>query len=106
MPELWVLVLAQWILGVLAGSAATNLIVTSDLFFPLRNLTAVAVVLSGRRTLFIWKFLNGLVSCRYCVSVWMGMALAIDLPGGITGEPISDFTIRALALHRLIVLVD
>jgi len=104
--ELWILDLGKWILGILAGAAATDLITTSEFFFPLRNLMAVRVVLAGRFTLPIWKFLNKLTSCRTCLAFWVSAGLAIDLPGGITGEWISDFLVRTLALHWLIRRVE
>jgi hypothetical protein len=71
-----------------AVEALTELATTADIFdVPRAKLMA------------LHPFLEGVLGCGYCTSVWMAAPFGWALPG-TTGYLIVDITIKTFALHR------
>jgi hypothetical protein len=86
----------SWLMAIVAVEAATEIVVSSKIFFGLRNALFRAPL--------VGKFLGELFSCGYCFSVWVSASIAWALPGNILyGEHafLFNVAIRTLALHRV-----
>lgn len=78
-----------WILAVVATEALVELITTASIFeVPRARLMATS------------QFVEELLSCGYCTSVWVAASVAWALPGTTGYWPI-DIVLKTLALHRL-----
>ena len=77
-----------WILAIIATEALVELITTASIFdVPRAKLMAKS------------PFLEELLACGYCTSVWIAAAFAWALPGTL-GYWWLDILIKTLALHR------
>lgn len=79
-----------WMGCIVAVEALTEIIVASDIatrfrtwFYNLNDFTAK------------------LISCGYCLSVWVSMPFALVVPNGFTDYFILNWVISVLILHRL-----
>lgn len=109
------LFLLQWASVVVAVEATTELLVESKLFAPLRNWVGKRAITVEPETeptlrLMAWAKLFELVTCGYCVSVWVALFYASTLPALWTspldetvarGTHLINFLVRWLVLHRL-----
>lgn len=96
--------LLTWWFFIIFVEAVTEIIVDSDFFFPIRNGL-------GKLPFFIGRFFAALLSCGYCVSVWVAALVAWTLPGSpISHAPIElpiwfilivDAILKTFVLHRL-----
>lgn len=79
-----------WAGAVIFVEAITEIIISSEILFRFRN--------------FITKLnrniLGKLVSCGYCMSVWVSILIAWSLPGCITSIWLLDVIIKIFILHR------
>lgn len=133
MLEILVMVLT-WLFFVLYVEAVTEIIVDSDFFFPIRNFIAgLSCVFSDITFIkacpdkkkwyqlplvpfiacirLFGKFCKALLSCGYCVSVWVAASVAWMLPGSpASHSPIElpamailiiDIILKTFVLHRL-----
>jgi hypothetical protein len=93
-----------WWFFVIHVEAVTEIIVDSDFFFPIRNSL-------GKAPSFVGKFFTALLSCGYCVSVWVAASVAWMLPGSPASHApielpiefilIVDAILKTFVLHRL-----
>ena len=85
----------KWIMAIIFIESITEIVVSSDLFVSIRNWIAK-----------ISKFGGSLISCGYCMSVWMSISIAWALPGNVipgdhAGFLIFNIVIKIFILHRL-----
>jgi len=97
-----------WWFFIIFVEAVTEIIVDSDFFFPIRNGL-------GKLPFFIGRFFAALLSCGYCLSVWVAASVAWMLPGSPSSyTPIElpiwlpiwfmliiDVMLKTFVLHRL-----
>ena len=87
-----------WIFALIYVEAVTEILVDSEIFLKLRNWLAKKS-----------DFINSLIGCGYCMSVWVSFSICWAVPGTIVGRMIPDNTyvfladcfIKAMVLHRL-----
>lgn len=79
----------EWILAIIFVEAVTEILVDSQIFEGLRDWLYQN-----------FEFLHKLISCGYCLSVWVAGSIAWALPGMITGYFIPDMIIKLFVLHR------
>jgi hypothetical protein len=88
----------QWILAIVFVEAVTEIIVSSTIFFRLRNWIAKKS-----------DFLGSLINCGYCMSVWVSATVGWVLPGeiflhffpGIMAAMAIDCVLKVFILHRV-----
>ena len=85
-----------WLIAIIYVEAATEIVVGSDLFLRFRMLVGKI------------PFLGKLLSCGYCLSVWVSFTVCWAVPGDIIknlyDSPyayVFDCFVKALVLHRL-----
>lgn len=88
----------RFLIAVIITEAITEIVVKSELFFPLR----AYLFDKGKKNLFFNK-LHSLVDCGYCFSVWMGWLTAFLLfrESSILIHVYVDWFFIGLVLHRL-----
>jgi len=93
---------AHWLLIVIAVERVTELITTSEIFAPVRNYIKGHAYrysdpseISKYRKLLIW--LDKLVSCGYCTSVWVSLVFVLTFIGRDITLVINVFAIHGLA---------
>jgi len=83
--------IAIWLLAILYVEAVCEIITTSELFFGFRD--------------WVGNKYPGLpatlVTCGYCLSVWVALTVGFFLPGTISGEWLLDGAVKTFALHRM-----
>jgi len=84
------MVLATWFAATLAVEAVVEILVSSDILLGVRAWVS-------RRG----QLLSKLVSCGYCMSVWVAVPLALYLPSLDVGPPAMSVVVRIFVLHRL-----
>ena len=85
-------------ISVLMVEAITEIVVKSDIFYPVRKF------LFGKKDIKIFQFLHNLLDCGYCFSVWAGWFVCLLLnPMGnfILINQYIDWFFVGLFLHRL-----
>lgn len=104
MSEDLYIILGCWAITVLATERTTEIIHESKFFFPLRNLVAQAALREGL-TGTLWllqlpcKFVHAVISCAWCLSVWISLFFALFLPGEyFLRMPSDNIMIKWLAL--------
>ena len=75
------IVIGSWIIIVLAAERTTEIINDSKFFFPLRNWITIRSI-SGTWFRSLFLFMNDVVTCAWCLSVWVSMFFCWFLPGG------------------------
>ena len=79
------IVIGGWIITTLAIERTTEIINDSKFFFPLKQwLGRVALDENTPRTIskLLFAFIHSIVSCSWCLSVWVSMFFCWFLPGG------------------------
>jgi len=84
MSENIYIIIGSWILIILAVERTIEIISDSKFFFPLRNWLARRTLSedatrTASKLLFI--FLHNIISCAWCLSVWVSMLFCWFLPG-------------------------
>jgi len=74
-------IFGSWIIIILATERTTEIINDSKLFFPLRNWVTINSI-SGLRYRRLFIFINDVLTCAWCLSVWVSMFFCWFLPGG------------------------
>lgn len=78
-----------WIAAIIFVEAVTELILNGEIFEKFRELMFK-----------LSNFTGSLVSCGYCLSVWVSASIAWALPLGFF-HPVVDFVVATFVLHRL-----
>jgi uncharacterized membrane protein len=88
----------RFLLAVIITEAITELVVKSELFFPLREY----LFEKGKKNSFFNRF-HSLVDCGYCFSVWMGWFTAFLLfkENSFLIHSYVDWIFIGLVIHRL-----
>ena len=88
------IIIAQWLMAIIAVESVTEIIVASNIMFGFRSLVNK-----------ISSFFGELVTCGYCLSVWISASIAFVMPGNICANTllgiIVDFIIKTMVLHRM-----
>jgi len=79
---------------ILAVEAITEIIVASDLLVEFRGWFS-------RQENPVLHFISRLVTCGYCCSVWVSVALAWSVPLSLTEYWFIDVVIKTFAIHRM-----
>jgi small basic protein len=79
----------ELLVAVVVVEAATELVVGSAIFLPLRSYM-------GK-----WSFTSKLFTCGYCLSVWIAALVAIVVPFMVVENYLINFVIETLLFHRL-----
>lgn len=82
-----------WFLTIICIEAITEIITQSDLLFNFRNKICNSIGSDSK--------LCTLVTCGYCLSVWVSIPFALFLPGQLVEFILIDFIIKTFSLHRL-----
>jgi hypothetical protein len=104
-----------WIFAIVFVEATVEIEVESELFIAIRSRISQFSVF-GRLKWLGWYF-NGLLSCGYCLSVWISAVIALFIPttildantvGSVIGRidatwpfVVVDYIIKIFVLHRL-----
>ncbi len=96
----------RMLLLVVVVEAITEIMVSSKIMDPLRQRFFRLAFPFPRddaefRQRPVMAFIYGLISCGYCFSVWVGAVAAFMAPAWFTAEPVLNWSINALVLHRL-----
>lgn len=80
----------------------TEIIVDSKLFAPLRNYLATKAVPDNLvKPWFIWTFLYNVISCGYCLSVWVAAFYTYFSRLDLCDDKYSNYLVNAILLHGL-----
>ena len=79
-----------WAAVVIFVEAVTEIIVSGEVFFGLRD------AISSKS-----EFLGKLVNCGYCTSIWVSATVAWAVPLPVTGHWFVDIPIKIFVIHRL-----
>lgn len=84
MPQDIYITLGSWAIVILAAERTTEIINDSKFFFPMRNWLASKAMSDAPRTKFklVFIFFHTVISCAWCLSVWVSMLFCLFLPGG------------------------
>ena len=85
-----IITLIKWAMVIIATEAITEIIISGDIFLNFRNWLA-------KKSTFLQK----LLSCGYCFSVWIASATAWLAPGQIADNDIFNIIIKIFIIHRL-----
>ena len=81
--------IALWLAAIIFVEATTELILNAEILEWFRKLMYK-----------LSSFTGNLISCGYCLSVWISVSVAWYLPIGFR-MPILDFIVAVFVLHRL-----
>ena len=83
MSENVYVIIGSWIIATLAVERTTEIINDSKFFFPLRNWLAAYALSDRPRTLtkLYFVFAYTVISCAWCLSVWVSLFFCWFLPG-------------------------
>lgn len=95
------MIIAAIILAIIATEATTEILVESNIFAPLRSkIASKAYPEDPQKLSNSWLFINSLINCGYCLSVWVSFFYVIILnvvqPLGL---PVS--LLLVFSIHRL-----
>lgn len=93
-----IMIFFKYFIFVILTEAITELVVKSELFFPLRAYLHKKGMDNG-----FFKWLHELIDCGYCFSVWAGWTVALFLVAldTILISKYFDWILVGLILHRL-----
>ena len=111
MPEMWQ-IYTQWLIHyliiVVVVEAITEIIITSRLFLWLRQWAVNLVELSDHSInpeikLYGWRwFVYNLLTCGYCLSVWVALGCVWFLPGALFDfYSVHNIVVKTFLTHRL-----
>lgn len=83
---------------IIAVEAVTEIIINGSIFDQIRAKIALNAQNSNNMVI---GFINDLISCGYCFSVWVAALFAFFAPGDISGFLFADFIIKVFSIHRL-----
>ena len=85
-----------WLLATIAVEAIVEIVIASELFSPLHFW-----LFKKSENNRVIGFVNKLMSCGYCFSVWVAAGVAWMLPGSPSGIAVVDTILKIFVLHRL-----
>jgi len=81
----------SWLMAIIYVEAITEIIVDSSLLFNIRD--KLCTKYPGK--------IAELLTCGYCMSVWIAAPIAIFMPYQITSIRLLDYFMKIFILHRL-----
>ncbi len=73
-------VIITWIYCVLGVERVVEIVNTSKLFEPIRQYLGRKVANDQSRIYWFWWFFHGVITCSWCLSVWMCLAATFLIP--------------------------
>ncbi len=84
-----------FIIAIVLTESLVEIISKSEIFSPIREW------FFNRRDKKVFNFIHSLLDCGYCLSVWIGTFVGLILIDLVIINPIVDWFIIGLLLHRL-----